>query len=113
MQILSAKTSLERAAEDREVLAEDEHLAAEDLAVAGDDGVAVGPAFEHPEVGLAVTHVAVELDEGTRIAQLLCPLAREQLARVLVLCDRCFGAGVAGLVAQLLEPFELLTGRCV
>ena len=50
LQIFSAKTSLERAAEDGEVLREDEDLAAEDRPVAGDDRVAVRPPLEHPEV---------------------------------------------------------------
>ena len=49
------------------------------VAVAGDDRVADGPPLDHPELGLAVADVAVELDERARVAQLLGPLAREQL----------------------------------
>ncbi len=103
----------QRAAEDREVLAEHEDLAAEDRAVAGDDRVAVRPALEHPEVRLAMAHVAVELDERPRIAELLGALAREQLPCFLVLRDRLLGARVLRLVAQVLEPLQLLGGRLV
>src|SRR5262249_12532240 len=77
-----------------------------------DDRVAVRTALEHPEVRLAMAHVAVELDERAWVAQLLGTLAGEQLAGVLVSRDRALGAGMACLVAQLREPLQLL-GRGV
>src|SRR5207302_2848149 len=58
----------QRAAEDGEVLAQDEDAAAEDSSVARDDRAAVRAPLEHPEVRLAVTHVAVELDERSWVA---------------------------------------------
>ena len=103
----------ERAAEDGEVLAEDEDLAAEDRAVAGHDGVAVGPVRHRVEVGVAVPDVAVELDEGAGIEQLLDPLARKQLPPVPLPRDRLLAPGVLGLLVQLLEPGELRGGRVV
>src|SRR5207253_8163205 len=67
-------------AEHGEVLREDEDLPTEDRAVARDDRIAVGPPLEHPEVRLTMAHVAIELDERTRIQQLDEALAREQLS---------------------------------
>ena len=101
----------QRAAEDREVLREDEDLATEDRPVAGDDGVAVGPVLHHVEVGIAVAHVAVELDERARVEQHLQPLAREQLPLLALALDRALAPLVRGLLAQALELFELLLGR--
>ena len=53
---------------------------------------------------------AVELDEGARIEELDEPLAREQLALLALALDRLVGAGVLGLVAQLLQLVELGLG---
>src|SRR5581483_11520346 len=103
----------ERAAEDGEVLREEKDLAPEDRAVAGDDGVAVRPPLHHPEVRLAVAHVAVELDERPGIAQLLGPLAREQPSLLPAPCDRALAAGVQRLLAQLAQPLELRLRRLV
>ena len=75
-------------AEDREVLREDEDLAAENRSVAGHDRVPVRPPIHHPEERIAVPHVAVELDEGAWIEELLHPFAREQLALFALSLDR-------------------------
>src|SRR5207244_3427860 len=97
-------------AEHGEVLREDEDLPTEDRAVARDDRIAVGPPLEHPEVRLTMAHVAIELDERTRIQQLDEALAREQLSLLALPLDCLLGAGVLGLVAQLLKPVELRLG---
>ena len=78
----------QRAAEDREVLAEDEDEPAVDRAVAGDDAVAQVALAVETEVGRAVGHERVELDERVRVEQQLESLARGQLA-ALVLLRRC------------------------
>src|SRR5581483_2161016 len=103
----------QRPAEHGEVLREDEHPAPEDRPVAGDDSVAVRAPLHHPEVRLAVAHVAVELDEGAGVAQLLGALAREQPTLVPPPLDGLLAAGVERLAAQLGEPGELLLGRLV
>src|SRR5207249_12045638 len=74
------------------------------------DGVAVGASLAHPELGFAVPDVAVELDEGAGIEQLLGPLAREELAPLALLLDRALAARVERVVAQLLQPLELGAG---
>ena len=83
------------------------------VAVTGDDGVAVRAPLEHPEVRLAMADEPVELDERTGIAEPLGTLAREQLALLVLARHRLLRAGVQRLVAQLLEPGELLGGRRV
>ena len=58
-------------------------------AVAGDDAVAEDALLVEAEVGRAVGHERVELDERARVEQQLEPLARRQLApRVLLLDPR-------------------------
>src|SRR5256714_11920331 len=104
--VLLGKALREAPAEDREVLREDEDLAPEDLAVAGDDGVAPRPPLHHPEVRLAVTDVAVELDERARVAEPLGSLSREELPLRPLALDRLRAAGVARLVAEGLETLE-------
>src|SRR5207245_1249445 len=93
----------ERAAEDGEVLGEDEDAPPEDRPVARDDGVAVGASIHHPEVRLAVSDVAVELDERARIAELLDALPGEQLALLAAARDGFLAARVARLLPQLLQ----------
>src|SRR5262249_28275344 len=66
-----------------------------------------------PEVRLAVPHVAIELDERSCVAELLRTLAREELPGLLVLRDRALRAVVLRLVAELVEPLELLPRRVV
>ena len=113
LQIFSAKTSRERAAEDGEVLREDEDLATEDRPVAGDDGVAPRAVVAHPELDLAMADEAVELDERAGVEELLEPLAREQLAALALALDVPLARRVRRLLAQLLEPAELRLGRVV
>src|SRR4249919_3018118 len=101
----------EAAAEDREVLREDEDLAPDDRSVAGDDGVAVRPPLAHVELDLAMADVAVELDEGARVEQLLGPLPRQELSLLALARDRPLASGVARLLTLLLQPLELPRGR--
>src|SRR5262249_9481049 len=108
---LAGTARAQRPAEDGEFLREAEALAPEDRPIAGDDGVAVRPAIEHPEVRLAVTDVAVELDERARVEQLDEPLAREQLPLLSLALDRLLPRGVLPFVAQLLELSELRLRR--
>ena len=68
--------------------------------MAGDDGVAPRPLLAHPELDLAVPHVAVELDERARVEQLLDALAREQLALAALPLDRLLAARVERLLAE-------------
>src|SRR5205085_8695703 len=77
------------------------------------DRMAVRTPLEHPEVRLAMTHVPVELDERPGVAEPLGALAGEQLARVAVPRNRLLRPGVLRLLAQLLEPLELLGRRLV
>src|ERR1700722_11689175 len=58
-----------------------------------------------------MAHEPVELDERPWVAQPLGTLARQQLALFLLPRHCLFRAGVQRLVAQLLEPGELLAGR--
>ena len=80
--------------------------------VAGDDRVAERPPLGHPEVRLAMAHVAVELDERARVAELLGPLAGEQLARSRRSATACSEPAWSAC-ALLLEPRELGLRRLV
>src|SRR5262249_18982301 len=103
----------ERAAEHREVLREDEDLAAQDGSVPGDHGVPPGPVVTHPELDLAMTDEAIELDARARVEELLYPLAREQLAALSLTLDVALTRMVARVAAQFLEPAEFRFGRLV
>ena len=103
----------ERAPEDGEVLAEHADGTAEDGAVAGHDRVAPRPLVAHPELHLAVTDEAVELDERPRVEQEVDPLAGEELPALVLPRDRLVGPGVLGGLAELAQPGELLLGRLV
>ncbi len=102
MQIFSANTSESEPPNHGCVVGEDKHLAPEDRPVTGDDGVAVGAAFAHAELNLAVAHVAIELHERPLVQEPLQPLPREQLALRSVTLD----PHLAGVPAWegLLEP---------
>ena len=103
----------QRTPEDGEVLREEEDLPAEDRAVARDDRVAVRAAVHHPEVRFAVAHVAVELDERARVAELLRSLASEQPPFLAPPLHRLLAARVQRLVAQLAQPLQLRLRRVV
>ena len=95
LQIFSACASRQRAAEDGEVLAEDEHQAAVDHAVAGDHAVARDLVVGHAEVGAAVLDEHVPLFEGAVVEQQLDPLARGELALVVLRVDALLAAAQA------------------
>jgi len=77
----------ERAAEHGEVLREDGDLPTVDLAPAGDDAVAEDLLLLHLEVGAAMLHEPIDLDERARIAKQLDALARGELAALVLLVD--------------------------
>jgi hypothetical protein len=81
----------QRAADDGEVLAEEVDRPALDQRVPGDDAVAEELLLLHAEIGAAVRREAVELDEGALVDEELDPLARGQLA-LLVLRGDALGA---------------------
>ena len=60
-----------------------------------------------------MAHEAVELDEGSRVEELLDPLAGEQLSALALTFDVRVTHVIAGLFAELLEPAELRLGRVV
>ena len=92
-------------AEDGEILGEAEDLAALDLAVAGDHAVAEYLLLLHPEVGAAVRHELVDLDEAAGVEEQLDALARRQLAGGVLALD---AGGAAAQHRLLVHLFELL-----
>jgi hypothetical protein len=60
-----------------------------------------------------VANVAVELDEGTGVAELLRAFTREQPALVAASRDRALAARVQRLLAQFAQPAELRLRRVV
>ena len=82
----------QRSAENREVLAEHENEPAVDRAVTGDDAVAQVALAVETEVGRAMSHERVELDERIRVEQQLQALARRQLAAFVLLLDALLAA---------------------
>ena len=97
----------QRATEHREVLAEHEDESTIDRAVAGDDAVAQVALAVQAEIGCAMSHERVELDERIRVEQQLQPLARRQLAALVLLVDALLAAAEQTLGAHLIEPREL------
>ena len=77
----------QRAAEHGEVLREQEDRAAVDGAVAGDHAVAQDLVVAEAEVGRAVGDQLVELDEAVGVAEQRHPLARGQLAGLVLARD--------------------------
>ena len=110
LQIFSACASRERAAEDGEVLGEDVDQAAVDPAVAGDDAVAGDHLLLEPEVGGAVGDEAVELDEAAFVEQQVEPLARGELALLVLLGDARRAPALLGERLTVMELFEELSG---
>ena len=87
LQIFSANASRQRAAEHGEVLREDVDQPAVDPAVAGDDAVAGNFCLVEAEVGGAVGHEPVELDEAAFVEEEVEPLARGELPLLVLLGD--------------------------
>ena len=96
----------QRAAEYRKVLGEDEDLAAVHGAPAGDDAVARHLGLLHAEFGRAMLDEHVELLERTAIEQKLDPLARRQLAALVLCFDALLAAAQFGGRAAFVEGFE-------
>ena len=95
----------ERAAEHGEVLGEDVHQPAVDAARAGDDAVAREHLLVEAEVGGAVRDEPVELDEAALVEQEVEPLARGELALLVLLRD---AGGAPALLGQGLPVVELV-----
>ncbi len=70
----------QRSPHERRVVGEDEHLSTSNQAVPGDDTIAHGPALRHVELGRAVGHEGVQLDEATPVEQAPDALPGSQLA---------------------------------
>src|SRR5262249_55488884 len=82
----------EAAAEDREVLREDEDAAPLDEPVAGDHAVTGDLLLRHAEVGAAVRHELVDLDEAARVEEQLDALPRRQLSAPVLALDAVLAA---------------------
>ena len=98
----------ERAAEHGEILAEGEDEAAIDQAVAGDHAVARDLLLLHAEIVAAVLDEHVPLLEGAGIEQQLQPLARGELALLVLLLDALLAAALARRFALFLQPTQYL-----
>ena len=68
--------------------------------VAGHHPVAGDALVAHPEVGAAVGDELVQLDEGAGVEQEVDPLARGELARLVLLGDALGSAAELGLPLQ-------------
>ena len=104
----------QRAAEHGEVLGEHADRPAVDRAVAGDHAVAEDLLLGHAEVGAAVGDELVELDEAAVVDQRGDPLARGQLAGLVLLVDARLAAGERGLRLHVFEALDRIAGahRC-
>jgi len=98
----------QRAAEDGEVLREHVDELSRDAPVPGDDAIAVRALVLEPEVAAAMHHEAVELDERAVIEEHVEPLARAELALVVLRLETLGAAAELGLSAPFLEELELL-----
>src|SRR5437763_2382685 len=99
----------QRAAEHGEILREHIDQPPLDPPVPRHHAVAQVLLVGEPEVHRAVRHEAIELDEAARVEQRVQPLARRQLALLVLDLDALFTAAEQGLGALLLEQVELLT----
>src|SRR5258708_7858383 len=97
----------EAAAEGGGVMREDRHLASVDVAVAGDHAVARDALVGHIEVLVAMEGEGVEFDEGAGVEQLVDPLARRELALVVLLLERA-NVALDGIVTALAEQADAL-----
>ena len=103
----------ERAAEDGEVLAEDEDQAAVHRAVAGDHAVAGDALLGHAEIDAAVLDEHVGLFERAGVEQELQPLARGELAALVLRLDATRAAAHARTLALGLELLQNFLHRRV
>ena len=106
LMIFCAWVSDKRAAEHGEILGEHEHGAAVDRAPAGDHAVAGDFGLLHAEVARAVLDEHVELLERALVEQELDPLARGELAALVLRLDARLAAAGAGLGAALFQLVE-------
>src|SRR5262249_57544445 len=94
------------------IVGEGEEGAAVDRAPAGDDAIAGNPALVHAELGRAVLHEHVELLERAFVHQELEPLARGELAALVLRFDARLAAAGARAPAAFFELVEdVLHGR--
>ena len=93
----------ERAAEDGEVLGEGVDRASLDAAGAGDDAVAGHDLLVHPEVEAAVGDELVDLVEGAGIEEQIDPLARRELAGVVLPLQPIVAAAALGAALEVRE----------
>ena len=89
-----------------EILGEGEDGAAVHGAPAGDDAVAGDVRLLHAEIGGAVLDEHVELLERVAVHEQLDPLARGELAALMLGVDARLAATGAGAVAALFEPVD-------
>ena len=91
----------EGAAHHREVLGEDRHPAPVDLTQAGDDPIARIPLLAHAEVGDIVGGESAELLKGLFVQEMGQPLARGELAPIVLLLDPLRASAPQRLLAKL------------
>jgi len=92
-----------RARHHGEVVGGDRTGAAVDVAPAGDDAVGGRLDAVHRALGKVWTGVNADLDEGPRVAEQVEPLARGQLAALVLLGDLLLAAAELGLFAARVE----------
>src|SRR4029077_20731299 len=96
----------QRTTEHGKVLGEGEDGAAVHRAPAGDDAVAGDVRLLHAEIGGAVLDEHVELLERVAVHQELDPLARRELAALVLGVDARLATAGAGACAALFEPVD-------
>src|SRR5262245_41011074 len=94
------------ASEDGKILGEGEHGASVDRAPTSDHAVTGDPALLHAEISRAVLDEHVELLERAPVHQHFEPLARRQLAALVLRVDARLTTAGAGAGAALFELFE-------
>src|SRR5262249_4885158 len=96
----------ERAAEDGKILGEGEHGTSVDRAPAGDHALTGAPALPHAETSRAVLDEHADPLERPLTNQQFEPLARRQLAALVLCIDACLTTAGACAGAALFELFE-------
>jgi hypothetical protein len=99
----------QRAAEHGEVLAEHVDEPAVDRAIAGHHAIAQELLLFEPEARGPVRDEPVQLDEAAVIEQQIEPLARGQLAALMLRFEPLPAAAQLGLLPELLELLQLLS----